>query len=162
MKAFGGYPQRLPQPRRPPLPAATGSRKGASARGSASTCAPCGWRVAAGFHRGGGSLAPMRSKETPKTGHHGGIIHQPQRNCSIPKAYAKQHLLGEGHRALRAPPSRRAACRSQGLPHAALLLRAPPCRVLAAAADFPCGGGSLAPMRSKKAPKTGDHGGIMR
>ncbi len=33
---------------------------------------PCRMRVAAGFPCGGGSLAPRRAKEAPKTGDHGG------------------------------------------------------------------------------------------
>ncbi|MEE8292511.1 MAG: hypothetical protein V3R80_13610, partial [Candidatus Tectomicrobia bacterium] len=45
-------------------------------------------RVAASFPRGGGSLAPRRSKEAPKTGDHGGIIRQPERNCSLLTAAA--------------------------------------------------------------------------
>ncbi len=48
--------------------------------------AACAWRLssAASFYRGGGSLAPRRSKEAPKTGDHGGIMRQLQRNRSIP------------------------------------------------------------------------------
>ncbi len=66
--------------------------------------------------------------------------------------------------------SRRATCCSQrpqppaagvSLQHAALLLRAPPCRVRVAA-GFPRCCCSLAPRRSKETPKTGDHGGIVR
>ncbi|MEE9159307.1 MAG: hypothetical protein V3U60_13080, partial [Gammaproteobacteria bacterium] len=92
------FPAALPPPRYLPLPEAP-------AAGAASACVPCGWRVAAGFPCGGGSLAPRRSKKAPKTGDHGGIIRQPQRNRSIPKASAIPHALGEGHRALRAPAS---------------------------------------------------------
>ncbi len=66
---------------------------------------PCGWRVAVGFPRGGSSLAPRRSKEAPKTGYHGGIIRQTQRNRFILTASAIRHARGEGYRALRAPAS---------------------------------------------------------
>ncbi len=67
--------------------------------------AACAWRraSAAGFHSGGGSLAPRRSKDAPKTGDHEGRVRQPQRNRNSLKATAIQHALGEGHRALRAP-----------------------------------------------------------
>ncbi len=34
-------------------------------------------RVEAGFHRGGGLRALLRSKEAPKTGDHGGRVRQP-------------------------------------------------------------------------------------
>ncbi len=104
--------QGLPQQRRPPLccmllpaTAAASGRRGAPAHGAASACAPCGWRVVAGFPCGGGSLAPRRSKDAPKTGDHGGIMHQPERDRSILTTTAIQPALGNGHRALRAPAS---------------------------------------------------------
>ncbi len=74
------------------------------------------WRGAAGFPRGGGSLAPRRSKEAPKTGYHGGRMRQPQRNRFIPKAAAIPHALGEGYRALRAPASPSVLCADSQAP----------------------------------------------
>ena len=47
----------------------------------------------------------LRSKETSKTGDHGGIMCQPERDRSIRTAAAIQHALGNGYRALRAPAS---------------------------------------------------------
>ncbi len=49
---------------------------------------PCRVRVAAGFPRCGCSLAPRRSKEIPKTGDHGGIVRQPERDRSLLTATA--------------------------------------------------------------------------
>ncbi len=60
-------------------------------------------RVAAGFPRYGCSLAPIRSKETPKTGDHGGRVRQPKRHCLLLTDAGIPHLLEDGYRALRAP-----------------------------------------------------------
>ncbi len=98
-------PQLLLQQRGLPLPSATAT----SCRRALPHAARLLFaRHAAGAWRRASTAAvarSLRSKETPKTGDHGGIMRQPQRNRSIPKAYAKQYLLGEGHRALRAPAS---------------------------------------------------------
>ncbi len=64
---------------------------------------PCRLCVAAGFPRCGCSLAPRRSKETQKTGDHGGIVRQPERHCLLLTDAGIPHLLEDGYRALRAP-----------------------------------------------------------
>ncbi|MEE8286919.1 MAG: hypothetical protein V3R72_09510, partial [Gammaproteobacteria bacterium] len=50
-------------------------------------------------------LAPRRSKETQKTGDHGGIVRQPKRHCLLLTDAGIPHLLEDGYRALRAPAS---------------------------------------------------------
>ncbi len=47
----------------------------------------------------------LRSKETPKTGDHGGIMRQPKRHCLLLTDAGIPHLLEDGYRALRAPAS---------------------------------------------------------
>ena len=66
---------------------------------------PCRGRVAAGFPRCCCSLAPRRSKETQKTGDHGGRVRQPEGHCLLRTDVGIPHLLEDGYRALRAPAS---------------------------------------------------------
>ncbi len=87
-----------------PLPAATatGCRRAATACGPASACAalPC---VRGGLVPPLRLLASRRSKETPKTGDHGGRVRQPKRHCLLLTDAGIPHLLEDGYRALRAP-----------------------------------------------------------
>ncbi len=88
--------------RRPQLPAACGVLPHAARLLRAP---PCRVRVAAGFPRCGCSLAPRRSKETQKTGDHGGRVRQPERHCLLLTDAGIPHLLEDCYRALRAPAS---------------------------------------------------------
>ncbi len=95
-------PARCQPPRCLPLPEATAA---SCRRGAASACA-------AMPRARGGWVPPLRllacsqhSKETPKTGDHGGKVRQPKRHCLLLTDAGIQHLLEDGYRALRAPAS---------------------------------------------------------
>ncbi len=130
--------------------------------------------------RGGGSLAPRRSKAAPKTGDHRGIMRKPQRHRASLTAFAIPHALGEGHRALRAPaspsvpsagsqtPGVKSGCGSLRLSRH-WLPQLPALRAAPACLDDAGSTGGLAHccklpafMRSKEVPKTGNHGGKVR
>ncbi len=106
-RSLSAFPSALPAAT---LHAATGGRSRQLPTGR--SCTRRGFCVRAMRLARGGGLPPrrwiarsMRSKGAPKTGDHGGRIRQSERDRFIPKASAIQHVLGEGHRALRAPAS---------------------------------------------------------
>ena len=145
----------MPSPAAPPAAVLHATPRGRSRRLPEGCSRPRrGFCVAAGFPRCGCSLAPRRSKETPKIGDHGGKVRQPERHCLLLTDAGIPHLLEDGYRALRAPastsmpsasteaPGAKSSCGSLRLSRH--WLPQPAARAVAAGGDNAGGNGGLA------------------